>query len=105
MMALVGSEASFDHGREQMELLAGLEVTAKAVERHAEAIGSDIAARQQAEIQCAKQLELPEVCVDPGPVLYIEMDGTGVPVVAAETEGRAGKVEGQPARTREVKLG
>lgn len=33
-MALVGSEcSSFDHGRQQMELLADLEVTAKAVER------------------------------------------------------------------------
>jgi len=33
------------------------------------------------------------------------MDGAGVPVVKAETEGRASKVEGQPAHTREVKLG
>jgi hypothetical protein len=33
-------------------------------------------------------------------VLYIEMDGTGVPMVASETEGRAGK-EGEQARTRE----
>ena len=39
------------------------------------------------------------------PLLYIEMDGTGIPVVKAETESRAGKVEGQPAHTREVKLG
>ena len=39
------------------------------------------------------------------PILYIEMDGTGVPVVKAETEGRVGKVAGQPAHTREVKLG
>jgi hypothetical protein len=43
MMAAVGSDSSFDRGREQMELLAGLEVTAKAVERHAEGIGTDIA--------------------------------------------------------------
>ena len=47
MMALVGSESSFDQGREQLELLAGIEVTAKAVERQAEAIGADIAAREQ----------------------------------------------------------
>ena len=105
MMALVGSEASFDYGREQLELLAGLQVTAKAVERQAEAVGADIAAREQAEIGRAKQLELPAVCAPAAPVFYIEMDGTGVPVVAAETEGRAGKVEGQPAHTREVKLG
>jgi hypothetical protein len=33
------------------------------------------------------------------------MDGTGVPVVKKETAGRQGKTEGQPAHTREVKLG
>ena len=36
MMAVVGSEASFDHGREQLLLLAGIDVTAKAVERQSE---------------------------------------------------------------------
>ena len=33
MMALVGSESSFEGGREQLRVLAGLEVTTKAVER------------------------------------------------------------------------
>jgi len=33
------------------------------------------------------------------------MDGTGVPVGKKETEGRAGKVPGQPVHTREVKFG
>ena len=105
MMALVGSEVSFDQGREQLELLAGLKITAKAVERQAEAIGADVAAREQEQARRAKQIELPEVCAPAVPVLYIQMDGTGVPVVKAETEGRAGKIEGQPAHTREVKLG
>jgi len=35
----------------------------------------------------------------------VERDGTGVPVVPKETEGRAGKQDGQPAHTREAKLG
>ena len=105
MLAVVGSETSFEHGREQLELLAGLEVTAKAVERQAEAIGTDIEAREQNEIRRAKQLDLPSVCISEVAVLYIEMDGTGVPVVRAETEGRKGKTAGEPARTREVKLG
>jgi hypothetical protein len=105
MMAVVGSDASFDQGREQMELLAGLEVTRKAVERHAEAIGNDIASREQAEIQRAVQLDLPHIAGTEIPVLYIEMDGTGVPVTAAEAEGRKGKNGDQPAHTREVKLG
>ncbi len=105
MLAVVGSEASFQQSREQLELLAGIEVTAKAVERQAEAIGSDIEACQQSEIGRAKQLELPVAGGPAVPLLYIEMDGTGIPVVKSETEGRAGKVDGQPARTREVKLG
>lgn len=105
MLALVGSEAPFDHGRQQLELLAGLEVTAKAVERTAEAIGADIAAGEQREIQRALQLNLPLVAGQPIPILYVEMDGTGVPVVKAETEGRSGKVRGQPAHTREAKIG
>jgi hypothetical protein len=105
MLAVVGSESSFEQGRAQLELLAGLDVTTKAVERHAESIGADIAAREQAAMQRAKQLELPAVCAPAVPLIYIEMDGTGVPVVAAERAGRAGKIAGQPARTREVKLG
>jgi hypothetical protein len=105
MLALVGSESSFEQGREQLALLAGLEVTAKCVERQAEAVGTDVEARQQEQIRRAKQLDLPAVCAPLVPVLYIELDGTGVPVVKADTEGRAGKVEGQPAHTREVKLG
>jgi hypothetical protein len=42
---------------------------------------------------------------EPAPVLYVQMDGTGVPVVKKETEGRKGKMDGQPAHTREAKLG
>jgi hypothetical protein len=105
MHALIGQEAPFDHGREQMKVLAGLEVTTKAVERTAEAIGSDVARRQQQEIQRAVQLDLPIVVGEPVPILYVQMDGTGVPVVKKETEGRKGKAEGQPAHTREAKLG
>jgi hypothetical protein len=105
MLATVGQEAQFDHGRQQMKLLADMEVTTKAVERTAEAIGEDIAAREQAEIQRAMQLDLPIVVGEPVPILYVLMDGTGVPAVRKETVGRQGKTEGQPAHTREVKLG
>jgi hypothetical protein len=105
MMALVGSDTSFDHGREQLEVLAGVKVTTKAVERQAEAIGGDVATRDEQRIRSAKQLELPIPLGPPIRIMYVEMDGTGLPVVASETEGRVGKVEGQPARSRECKLG
>ena len=75
------------------------------MERTAEAIGGDIAQGEQREIQRAMQLDLPVVVRKPVPILYVQMDGTGVPVVKKETVGRPGKTDGQPAHTREVKLG
>ena len=105
MKAVLGQQGPFEQGRLQMKLLAGLTVTTKAVERAAEAIGADIAAREQAQIQRAMQLDLPIVIGQPIPILYVQMDGTGVPVVKKETTGRKGKIDGQPAHTREVKLG
>ena len=105
MLAVVGSEAPFDHGREQMKLLADLEVTTKTVERTAEAIGEDIAARQQECIDQALQLELPVAVGGSIPILYVQIDATGVPVVKKETEGRAGNIDGQPPHTRQSKLG
>jgi hypothetical protein len=105
MLAAVGSAAPFDDGRQQMQLLAGLTVTTKAVERTAETIGTDIAQGEQSAIQKAVQLDLPVIVGVPIPILYVQMDGTGVPVVKKETEGRKGKTDGQPAHTREAKLG
>ena len=105
MQAAVGQEVPFAQGCRQMKLLANLELTAKAVERTAEAIGEEIAAREREQIRRAVQLELPLVMGEPVPILYLEMDGTGVPVVKKETVGRQGKTDGRPAHTREVKLG
>jgi hypothetical protein len=105
MHAMVGQAAPFEHGREQMKLLAGLEVTTKAVERSAETIGEDVAKREQREIGKAVQYELPVALGEPVPILYMQMDGTGVPVVKKETVDRRGKLPGRPAHTREAKLG
>ena len=106
MLALVGSECySFDRGRQQMELLADLKVTAKAVERVTEGIGADIARRERHMNQQAMQLELPAAVGQSIPVIYVQMDATGVPMVAKETEGRSGKGEDGRAHTRDAKLG
>jgi hypothetical protein len=43
--------------------------------------------------------------INPIPILYAEVDGTGVPMVAEELAGRPGKQEDGSAKTREVKLG
>jgi len=104
LQALVGQQAPFDHGRQQLKVLAGLEVTTQSVERTAEATGEDIAQREQQQIHRAVQLDLPIPVGQPVPILYVPMDGTGVPVVKKETLGRPGKTDGPPAHTREVKL-
>ena len=105
MEAVVGSEMPFAAGCEPMKVLAGLDVPAKAIERAAEAIGAQIARRDNQEIARAKQLVLPVVSRQDIPKMYVLMDGVHVPVVGKDTEGRKGKGEGQRARTRECKLG
>jgi hypothetical protein len=105
MLAALGYDAPFKRCSQQMKLLAGVEITGKEVERTAEAIGEDIAAREQQEIQRALQLHLPVAVGEKIPILYAQMDATGVPVVKKETAGRPGRTEGQQAHTRDAKLG
>ena len=88
-----------------LEDLAGVRLTAKRVERAAEASGAAKAAavRDRAVLITARRL----VPLPPSPLpdkLYGVIDGTGVPVTSKETAGRDGKGEGGRARTREVKL-
>ena len=104
LLAVVGGETPFARGRELLAELAGIEVSVKAVERQAQAIGSDLAARAESDRRQAALRGFPPQTGEPIPTLYIEMDGTGIPVTAAAAAGRAGK-DGGSARTREVKLG
>jgi len=88
-----------------LEDLAGARLTVKRVERAAEAGGAAQAAavRDRARLIAARRL----VPLPPVPLpdkLYAVIDGTGVPMTAGETAGRAGKGEDGRARTREVKL-
>ncbi len=86
--------------------LAGIELTIKRTERSAEADGAAAARAISAEadaIRSRRVVPLPPA--EPLPdKLYLAIDGTGVPVVAREAEGRHGKADGGRARTREIKL-
>jgi hypothetical protein len=75
VQALLGQAVPFEQGREQLKVLAGLEVTAKSVERTAEVLGADLAQREQKESQQALQLPLPAVGGEPIPILYMQMEG------------------------------
>jgi len=55
MQAPVGQDAPFEHGRERMRVLAGLELTTKSVERGAESVGADIARQKHHAIDRAAQ--------------------------------------------------
>ena len=82
-----------------------MRLTAKRVERAAEASGAAVAAaaRGARHLIAARKL----VPLPPSPLpdkLYAAIDGTGVPMTSRETAGREGKGEDGRARTREVKL-
>jgi len=86
--------------------LAGIRLTGKRAGRRAEADGkaaAELIEAQATAITARQVTPLPPAGPAPD-ILYIAIDGTGVPVVAAETEGRPGKGEDGTARTREVKL-
>lgn len=95
MTASAAALVSFQESSGLLSELAGVPVSAKQVERVAEALGAEIAADEQ------KSLEK----TGPGtPTLYLGMDGTGVPMRAAEIAGRSGKQPDGSAKTREAKL-
>jgi hypothetical protein len=105
MMARAGSRESFKEAREDLRIYAGIELSAKDVERVAEHIGEQMERWQAEGRQRLLQSEDPAVSQEVIPVMYIEMDGTGVPMVKGELTGRRGKQPDGTARTREAKLG
>lgn len=103
MMAQVGGKEAFEEGRKDLDTLAGIEVSTKAVERISESLGQQVETMNEKE---RLSLISGKVLSFESPAkLYICIDATGVPVVARETEGRHSKEQGVTAKTREAKLG
>lgn len=107
MIATAGAAVPFAQAATLLKDLAGISLGTKRVERSAEAAGATATAALEADtaaILAGKIVPLPP----PGPapeILYIAVDGTGVPMTLAETADRAGKGPDGRARTREAKLG
>ena len=97
MVAAVAARVSFEESSTLLDQLAAVTVDPKQVERHAEALGREVAGDEKQEVAPMEQTPLP-------PTLYLGIDGTGIPVRAAEVTGRAGKQADGTAKTREVKL-
>ena len=104
MMGRVGAKEPFEEGQRDLEELAGVAVSTKAVERVSEGIGSEVEGLWKREREQAFSEKIVPFASPPAPTMYVAMDGTGVPVLPSEVEGRRGK-EGGQAKTREAKLG
>jgi hypothetical protein len=98
VLRMTGSSAalvSFEESSALLHELAGVEVSAKQVERAAEALGVEIAGDERI---CVEKMG------ETAPTMYLGMDGTGVPMRAAEIAGRTGKQPDGSAKTREAKV-
>lgn len=108
LMARAGSNVTFKNGAADLAVYAGVNVTAKDVERIAEKTGETIEAWQAGQrIANLQNVFTKDYCNSEktGQTLYVSYDGTGVPMVPRETEGRKGKQVDGRAKTREAKLG
>jgi hypothetical protein len=105
-VARLGAKEPFHEVAEDLRELAGLTLSRKDAERIAEGIGRDIEQRDAREREKTR-FQQPPPPETPKTIenLYIEMDGTGAPMVPWEVQGRKGKQPDGSARTREVKLG
>ena len=95
MIGRVAGELSFAATRELLQQLANVDVSVKQAERVAERVGREI-----------MDHELENIEVEPCEVqtMYLGVDGTGVPMIPKESEGRLGKQVDGTSKTREMKL-
>ncbi len=104
--ARLGAKESFAEVSKDLNELAGIYVSRKDAERISEAIGEDMErwmSRERTKLRFEQPP--PSDCPKTIDTLYIEFDGTGVPMTKSELVGRKGKQQDGSARTREAKIG
>ena len=89
-------EPTYLKAERHLEQTGGICVSARQIQRMVQRVGS---AAQKWQERAAQ----PASCS--APILYVSGDGTGVPMVPAELEGRAGQQADGTAKTRQVYLG
>jgi hypothetical protein len=102
----LGAKESFEEVATDLAELAGIHLCRKDAERVAEGEGRQMEGWMAKERQFLRWQEPPPP-ETPKTVetLYIELDGTGVPMVPTALEGRKGKQPDGSAKTREAKVG
>jgi len=97
LMTRAGAQTGFAAGSEDLRVYAGLAIPGRQIHRLMQSIGPAVLRAVE-----AAPADIPAT---PIPVLYVEVDGTGAPMVSAALAGRKGKQPDGTAKTREVKLG
>lgn len=105
LIAKMGHECAFQKGSEDIYEFTGITVSAKDIERVSESIGKEIEIWDTKNHEELLKINPVSNLIKDIPIMYIECDGTGVPVVSKEVAGRKGKQEDGTAKTRESKLG
>jgi hypothetical protein len=106
LVARFAAKEPFEAAADDLREAAGIALSVKDVERIAERLGEeirndeDVARREQ-----RRQVEAGDLIGTPVDTLYVEFDGTGIPMVPAAVKDRPGKQPDGTAKTREAKLG
>lgn len=97
LMCRAGTQQGYEMASKDLKAFTGLEIEGREIQRMVKRMG--IPLQQWLDLQPGA------ASVPAFPVMYISADGTGVPMVREELEGRRGKQTDGSAKTREVKLG
>jgi hypothetical protein len=95
MLSRTAAQLPYEESRQQLQELAGLKIDASQIQRLVQVLGTTVPQHL---------VQLPGPAAPAAPQFYVSVDGTGVPMLAAELAGRAGKGADGKAKTREVKL-
>ncbi len=96
LAARAAAQESYEAASQDLAALAGIPIEGRQIHRLVNQIGDKVASALE---------EGPNTDDKAIPIMYAEVDGTGVPMVADELAGRKGKQEDGTSKTREVKLG
>ena len=96
LAALAAAKEGYEAAGEDLRAKAGVSLEGRQIQRLVNLTAPVVAAQLEQGANPAPA---------PIPIFYAEVDGTGVPMVAEELAGRAGKQADGSAKTREIKLG
>jgi hypothetical protein len=90
------ARSGYQAASQDLNALAGINIDSRQIQRIVQQSGPMIG---------QQLLRGPCVIEKPIPIIYVEVDGTGVPMMPKELAGRKGKQPDGSSKTREVKLG